>query len=198
MLLPTALGERFVFPHRSLARRRGAHRPLSSPQWAHRAKFPTPSDETPDEALLALLKCRDLYEVDGHTTVSTDLAKIKVLKGNVTTKPLMDYLCDEGRELYSKPAVFIERAQDDVQREIDGGGVEQVRPHWDARLRSSRALRLKLLRRLLELGLGTSADAWVWGCWVMGLVMGLGLGLWPGRVGRWAWSVGCAWVRAGW
>ena len=56
------------------------------------AKFPGPVHESSDEALFALLKSRDMYDLDGHTREDFEFEKVGVLSETTSPQPLLDHL----------------------------------------------------------------------------------------------------------
>ena len=120
------------------------------------ASFPSPTEKmSDDEALLALLKTKDLYEIEQHPRVPFDFDKVKILHRDIKPSPLLDRFTGEAAHFYRDANSTIERSFAEVQAEIGSGELQAVRPFWDEELRSHRGTRLRFLRRLLDMGLGT-------------------------------------------
>ena len=116
-----------------------------------RACLPAParSDLCADGALCALLRSRDIYDVEQSCAVQPyDPDKLKVLRGQTVPKDARALVGDTAGEFLLHSATRIERAADDPVFE---GALPQ--PHWDARLRLSRRVRRDFILRLHAVGL---------------------------------------------
>ena len=82
------------------------------------------------------------------------LERVKILSSSAKAQPLVDHLSEDAKHMYKHAKYFIERSAETLQQEMDAGLVPPVRPYWDGRLQHQRGVRLQLLRRLLDMGLG--------------------------------------------
>ena len=117
-----------------------------------------PSDPVPrsdKEALFELLKTSDFYADDVALRESLDEARLKVLAGNFTPRPLEQRLSGESLRLRQHFEQEIERSEEEVQFLSEAGVLPTVQPYWDPRLEKERSTRISFFKRLCDVGLGS-------------------------------------------
>ena len=118
-------------------------------------QFPRdPVQRADREALLELLKRSSFYDSAESTVARFEWGKLNLLGGTVPSQPLRDRLPEAARDLYDRASVAIEKSAGEVECQIASGEIMPIQPYWDVRLRSDGRLRLRCMRRLLELNLG--------------------------------------------
>ena len=106
------------------------------------------------EALTALLKTHDFYEVDINSREPFDGDRLNILKGTAPPRALAPRLSGEPAELLANFRTKIERSAAELDALYESGEVVPVRPYMCPRLASDRRVRIEFLRALVKLGLG--------------------------------------------
>lgn len=81
--------------------------------------------------------------------------RLRVLKGTCKPRPLLDRLEGEALSLRHPYEQSIERSEEELTRMFDSEELPRARPYWDPRRRTERATRIRFVRRLTGIGLGT-------------------------------------------
>ena len=110
-----------------------------------------PADLTEESSLREILEVRDLYSFEPKNIAKYDFDKVKILHREVSVRPIRGELPPSAAGYITHYRDLIERNEAEIEKDRDEGRV--ATPHWDLRLKSSRALRFQLYRRLHRQGL---------------------------------------------
>ena len=103
---------------------------------------------------MSLLRVRNLYENRPSTVETFDADRLNVLRGVAPPLPLVSRLHGEPLDMYRRFDECIELGAVELDEAVNAGELLPIRPYWDVRLRRDRGLRIWLLQRLVQLGLG--------------------------------------------
>ena len=113
-----------------------------------------PPASPPREALFELLRTRDVYEDTPRLIEPYDKQRLEVLTRQVSRRPIEQLVGPEGRWFLANRRSRIERSAAEVEAMMAAGTLQPIRPYWDQRLGSDRALRFDFFQELRRIGIG--------------------------------------------
>lgn len=112
-----------------------------------------PNDMSELEAISDLTSKANLYEQEALNIADYDIGEIKILQRRLTPFEAKDLAPPEALTYLENFTSLVERSGHELDLLRTSGDL--VKPHWDERLRNSKALRFELYQRLHQCGLLT-------------------------------------------
>ncbi|CAK0812480.1 unnamed protein product, partial [Prorocentrum cordatum] len=106
-----------------------------------------------DEALLSILKSKDVYSGRPTPVRPYEPHLLKILDSGIRPLPIRSLVPDSMLPLINEPEKFIFRSQSVLDGMVESGELPPVYPFWDVNLRRDPALRLDPFKKLMRIGL---------------------------------------------
>eukprot|EP00435_Cladocopium_sp_Y103_P061503 s490_g23.t1 len=112
-----------------------------------------PADLNEHKAISDLTSNANLYDQEALNIADYDINEIKILQRRLTPFEARELAPPEAQSFLNNFSMLVERPGHELEGLRNSG--ELVKPHWDERLRCSKALRIELYQRLHQCGLLT-------------------------------------------